>query len=266
MTVQTSSIVFMIVSVSVSILLPIGLFIFFRRKYNAKIIPLCVGVAAFIVFAQILEQFVHLIVLHPDVNGNIALKSQPFLYMLYGCMMAGIFEETARFISFNILKKKYHGIQTALSYGVGHGGIEAVLIGGASMISNIALSFMINSGSIGTITSTLSGSSLSQMNTVIASLVSTEPYMFAVAGIERIFALAIQISLSIIVFYSVYKNIRWLYPVAISLHAIIDIPAALSQTGVITNVFVIEGIVMVLAVATCIIGVLVHRKLKETVF
>ncbi|MDR0538038.1 MAG: YhfC family intramembrane metalloprotease [Tannerellaceae bacterium] len=58
--------------------------------------------------------------------------------------MAGLFEETARFISFKILKKKYNGIGTGLAYGIGHGGIEAVLLAGLSMIVSIVFCIMIN--------------------------------------------------------------------------------------------------------------------------
>ena len=66
--------------------------------------------------------------------------------------MAGIFEETARFVSFKILKKIFTGISTGLSYGIGHGGIESVLLAGFSMIAGLVFGILINTGNIGIIT------------------------------------------------------------------------------------------------------------------
>jgi uncharacterized membrane protein YhfC len=123
MQVSIFSMVFMAISAVVSIGLPIGLFIIFYKKFNAKFLPLILGIFGFIIFTLIFERSIHLIVLN-----KFSLKEKPFLYLLYGVFMAGIFEETARFVSFNILKKKYTGIGTGLSYGIGHGGIEAILI------------------------------------------------------------------------------------------------------------------------------------------
>ena len=228
-----------------------------------NVIPMLVGAAAFILFAMILEGAVHKIVLNPDASGNIALQSKPFLLTLYACLMAGIFEETARFLSFHILKKKYRGFSTALSYGTGHGGIEAMLLAGFAMINSIVFSIMINFGMADTITAPLSGAALTQANEQIAALCTAAPYMFLVSGFERLFAIALQLSLSVIVYYSVTsKGKWWLFPTAIALHALADVPAALMQAGVLSNIWVVEGIIMISAVALSMLAVFTHKHLK----
>lgn len=206
MSVSILSIVCMAISAIISIGVPIGLFLFWRKRFDMKVVPMLVGLAAFVIFAMLLEQMLHMVVLKPDAAGNIALKSNPFLYMLYGCFAAGIFEESARFISFKLLKKKYHGIGTGLSYGIGHGGIEAGLLLGIAMINNIVLAFMINSGTIEAVQSGLQGAAATRLGTQITALTTTQPYMFLVGGAERIFAIAIQISLSVLVWYAVNKK------------------------------------------------------------
>jgi uncharacterized membrane protein YhfC len=71
----------------------------------------------------------------------------------------------------------------------------------------------------------------------------------------------IQISLSIIVFYAVYgKNKKWLFPLAIILHAIIDIPAAAMQIGLLKNVFLVEGLVCLGTILAIIIAKNIHEK------
>jgi uncharacterized membrane protein YhfC len=177
--------------------------------------------------------------------------------------MAGIFEESARFIAFKILKKKYEGIGTALSYGIGHGGIEAILLAGLGMISSIATSIIINTGNIESVTGSLQGEALAAASIQLQTLFVTPPYMFLVGGIERLFAIAVQLSLSVVVFYAVFgKNKTWLYPLAIVLHAIVDIPAVLFQIGGIKNIFVVEGIICVLAVGLVLFAKYLHRKLS----
>lgn len=252
MSVPVLSILFMGISAILSIGAPIGLFVFLRKKYGLKIVPMLAGIAAFILFALVLESIMHQLILRPDANGNIELRNRPVLFMLYGGFAAGIFEETARFISFILLKKKYQGFGTALSYGIGHGGAESILLAGLSMISNIIVSLMINSG----------GTSNLPVNA--AQLATINSSMFLISGAERMMALVIQISLSVLVWYAVAgKGKAWLYPAAIVLHAAIDFPAALYQTGAINNIYLVEGLVLVSTVIVVYIAIRAHRRLKQ---
>jgi uncharacterized membrane protein YhfC len=261
MQVPVLSMVFMVVSALVAIGMPVFLFFFFKKRVSMAVVPVLVGVAAFVVFALVLERAVHMIVLKPSPTGEIALRNKPLLYMLYGCFMAGIFEESARFLMFHLLKKKYNGIGTGLSYGIGHGGGEAIIVAGIAMIANFVLAHMINSGTTAMLPQSMQGAALESITT---KLVDTAPYMFLIGGIERIFAIVIQISLSVIVFYAVFcKGKWWLFPVAIALHAIIDAPAALGQTGALKNVFLIEGLVFAGSIAALAIANYTHKKLKH---
>jgi uncharacterized membrane protein YhfC len=116
-------------------------------------------------------------------------------------------------------------------------------------------------GTIETITGKLQGKILEQTNSQISTLVTTAPYLFLVSGIERIFAMGVQISLSIIVFYAVYgKNKKWLFPLAIILHAIIDIPAAAMQAGLMKNMVLVEGLICLGTISVIIIAKNIHEK------
>jgi uncharacterized membrane protein YhfC len=260
MSVPVLSIVFMAVSAILAIGVPVCLFVVFRKKFNLKVVPMLLGVAGFVVFALVLESIVHRIVI-----GRFVSPSNLVLYIIYGALMAGIFEESARFIAFNILKRKYEGIGTALSYGIGHGGIESILLAGLAMINSIVTSIIFNTGNIETITGKLQGDMLAAANNQIAALATTAPYMFLVSGMERMFALAVHISLSVVVFYAVFgKNKLWLYPLAIVLHMIVDIPAMMFQTGVIKSIFAVEVIVCLLAVCLVLFAKYLHGKLSAT--
>jgi uncharacterized membrane protein YhfC len=261
MHVSMASIMCMGVSALVSIGAPIALFVIFYRKYKAPALPLLFGALAFIVCALILEGSVHRIVF-----ANVNLRENPFMYTLYGTLMAGIFEETGRFISFSALKKlkkNYKGVGAGLSYGIGHGGIEAVALAGAAMINNIVLSVMISSGSAENILADLKGDTLLQASAQITALTTTESYLFLIGGVERLFAMGVQIALSILVFYAVYKKL-WLYPLAILLHALVDIPVALMQVGVIKNIFFVEGLVGISCALLLLLAAYIHKNAMLT--
>jgi uncharacterized membrane protein YhfC len=251
----------MALSAVLSIGLPVCLFIVFRWKYRAPFIPLLAGVAGFTLFALTLERGVHSIVLQS------ALAQNRVFYVVYAVLMAGIFEESARFIAYHLLKKKFSGItvSTALAYGVGHGGIEAILLSGLMMISNIVTSVMINSGGIETVLAGLDSATLEQAIVQLSSLAAIAPSQFLIGGIERVFALGVQIALSVVVFHAVFgtKRRQWLYPLAITIHALIDIPAVLYQVQVL-NLVTTEVLTGLFCVALIVATLAIHRKLSET--
>jgi uncharacterized membrane protein YhfC len=250
--------VFMAVTLLLSLLLPAFLFLFWRKRHNLKLGPALVGAAAFFVFALVLEQALHLIVLKPGADGSVALaQDSPLLFVLYGVFAAGVFEETARLISFILLKRRYGGVGAALSYGIGHGGIEAIGLVGLSMISNLALCLVINSGN------TAALGPLPQVAEAVDTLVNTEPVLFLAGGIERIAAMAVHISLSVLVWLAVSKRKLWLFPAAIVLHALVDLPAMLSKIGVINSIAAVEVIVFVLAAALVAAAVRITRYAKN---
>jgi len=258
MSVPVLSIVFMAVSAILAIGVPVCLFVVFRKKFGLKVVPMLAGIAGFVIFALVLEALVHRIVI-----GRFISPSTPALYVIYAVFMAGLFEETARFIAFNLLRKKYEGIGTALSYGIGHGGIEAILLAGLAMISSIATSIIINTGNIESITGSLKGDALAAANIQLQALFVTAPYIFLISGFERVFTIAVHISLSVVVFYSVFgKNKLWLYPLAILLHAIVDVPAVIFQIGGIKSIFLVEGIVCLFAVCLVFFAKYLHGKLS----
>ena len=110
--VSTASIIGIIVTLIISVGLPIALCIIVWRKTRARISSFFIGAATFIVFALILEQILHVVVLSaaPNLIKNI------WLYALYGGLAAGIFEETGRFLAMKFCMKNNLDKQNAIMY------------------------------------------------------------------------------------------------------------------------------------------------------
>ena len=176
--------------------------------------------------------------------------------------MAGLFEETGRYLAFSFALKKYRAKNVnALMYGAGHGGFEAIVIAGFTMINNIIWSVMINNGSISSMISSLPGDQAVQAQQSVTLLATLPSYQFLLSGVERLLAIALHIALSVIVWFAVKWNGKlYLYPMAILIHFAVDATAAiLSGLGV--NVILIEIVVAVLTAAAALFA---RRLWRET--
>jgi uncharacterized membrane protein YhfC len=100
-----------------------------------------------------------------------------------------------------------------IMYGIGHGGLESVLISGLSLLVTLVVVLRSNAGAI---------LSPAFQQTVAAVGAGDVPTLLA-GGIERIIAIALHIALSVLVFQAVKRpGCVWLYPLAILLHAAVD--------------------------------------------
>ena len=222
-TVSAMSIFCMAITGLISFCIPFALFIYFRKKKHADVLPFFIGMAVMLVFALIVESLVHQLVLNVLPVGK-AIINSIWLYALYGGLMAGLFEETGRFVAFKTLLKKYqYKDVNALMYGAGHGGFEAAALIGMTMISNIVIAIMINSGLTSVLTKTATAETLPQIEAMLDTLKTTAPYTYLIGLIERLLAVFLQLALSVLVWFAAKEKDKWyLYPLAILLHFLID--------------------------------------------
>lgn len=214
-TVPALSIFAMVITLLISFGVPIGLCIYMKVKNHAKLSSFFIGCGIFILFALILEQIFHALV---GLFAKDILTSHIWLYAVYGGLCAGLFEETGRFVAMKYFMKNSLDKQNAIMYGIGHGGVESVLLIGLTYVSNLILAAVINAGQLETL---LAGVDVSVMEG-LSPLWELPSYQFLMAGIERISAIILHIVLSYLVYLAV-KNRKWSYfIIAIAIHALVD--------------------------------------------
>jgi uncharacterized membrane protein YhfC len=245
------------------VILPLCVSIWWIKTHKEKISTILLGALAFFAFALVLEGTIHTVVflLVPSLAKNV------IAYTIYGALMAGLFEETGRYIFFKFVLKKRTNRETAISYGIGHGGFEALYILVMTSIQYIIYAVMINNGQFQTLIDTVaaSGTDTSQLLLLPDAIASITVGAIVLGCFERITAMLFHVAMSIIVFYAVKKSKIALYFLAILLHALLDTPAALFQMGVITNQLVLEGIIFAIAVVAIIGAVkLLYNKDTQT--
>lgn len=246
-------------SLILSSLLPIIVIIILGIKKKIDFKALGIGAAVFVVMVLILEPLAHqfFLVWNPSTS---AFFKQPVAYGIYGGLMAGIFEETGRFLAFMLLLKKSLNLRGGLGYGFGHGGAEAIILGGLTAVGNLVTSLMINSGALDKTISSLNGKAGSAaLIQAKNQLIHMAPGMAAVSGFERVFALLIQLGLTFIVLYAVKNKKYVFFVVAILIHAAIDTPAGFYQKGL-GSIWFVECWALLAAIAS-LIWILKGKKL-----
>ncbi|MCH5274675.1 MAG: YhfC family intramembrane metalloprotease [Lachnospiraceae bacterium] len=258
--VSTASIVGMIFTLLVSFGIPIFLMILVRIKTRARISVFFIGCGFFIVFALILEQILHAIVF--AVAGHI-LPSSIILYGLYGGLAAALFEETGRFIAMKFCMKKCLDKNNALMYGVGHGGVEAILLVGLTYVNNLIYSMMINSGGLQQTMSLLEPSMQETLYMQVQVLWQLPAYQFYLGGVERLLAIVLQICLSVFVYKAVKTGRKKFFAGAFLIHFMVDfLTIETVRLGLPT--WAVELEVLVITVVIAIFTVKLYKADKES--
>lgn len=246
--VGTMTMVFIGLMIVLSVGVPVAALIYFKRKLHISWKPILIGALIFVVFSQILEKALHVYVL--QINPQAAeWLSHPLIYAIYGGLAAGIFEEVGRFIGFRYLLKFYREWKDGIANGIGHGGIEAIFIGGLGALNFVTFTVLINSGSFEQLLQ-IQGDTSSLL--AIKDQLVNNPWTVFLAGWERVFAFVFHLGMSIFVLYAVRskKTIFLLY--AIFIHAAYDFIAVLLTNVWHANLFAVEGYVFIIAVLSVI--------------
>jgi uncharacterized membrane protein YhfC len=202
------------------ILLPIVLAFYVTRKFSLPWKLIFAGGLTFIA-----SQVLHIPVLYglTAMFQSGVLPAIPeawktlFNAILLG-LLAGIFEETARWILFKFVLKGTKTWEEGVVVGTGYGGTEALILGILAFVQVGSMIAMRNAD----LSTRVPPEQLELARQQIAAFWSVPVYTAFLGLIERIFAICLQISLTIMVLYSVvYRKPAWFW-IALFWHAIVD--------------------------------------------
>ena len=242
-------------------ILPVVICIWWLLKKKEKFTTVLIGAATWFVFAVLLEAIPKYLLFNPSTSLGKTIVGNAALYTVIGALMAGIFEETGRIVAFKTLLRKRTNKETGISHGIGHGGFEAMFLLAVTGIQYITYASMINSGAFQTVVDIASaaGADVSSLEAIPASIMAITPMSGVLSVVERAFAILLHIGLSILVFNAVRRSKIGYYFLAVLLHALYDVPAALYQRGVL-NLYIVE---VMLAICSVLFFVIVYRTLYK---
>lgn len=253
--VSTASIIAMFIVLIICFGLPIGLVIYFYKKERIALVAVAVGALVFLV-TQILIRIPILSYLS-TLQWYQQMAANLLIIALFVSLTAGIFEEVGRYFGFKLFLKKHLSWKNGVAFGIGHGGIEAIVLTGLTYINNLVYSVMINTGTFAETIAPQIGPEFA--NYIETQLVELPFYMFLVAGLERAFAIVVHIALSLVVLLAVTKGKTIYLLYAILLHAAVNLPAVIVP-GLGYNILYVELYLLVLAV----IGIIFIKRSRHS--
>ena len=239
------------------------LWIFIKKE---KFTTVLVGAATFLLFALILEKPLQALVISMDHPLSRFLNAHPVCWALVVGLFPGIFEETGRMVAFRTVLKDRKNRETSISYGIGHGGFEVMMVLGLNYVTYIFYALMINAGSFPDIINQVKAQEPDQVDALYTLANQLAHFTISDMGmgfLERAFALLFHIGVSMLVFYACKEKGRFhLYPIAILLHTAMDFIAGLAMVKVIhLPTLVIEGIFGAFGILTfCAAYFLLYRR------
>ena len=277
--VSTASMIAIIITLFITLIAPVIVWIIYGVKNKGKGVwkALALGAAGFVLLQMIIRMpILNIVSLIPGFGTFVA--EYYVVYCLILAITAALFEVVARFGVAKILQKKIN-YEQGVAAGLGHGGIEAILIVGMTYINNLLYAIMINSGTfaqtIEAVAATdTTGTAEAQLLAIQASLVEAPSYLFYLAGYERVLTVIFHTAMSLLVCYLVYKKKAVLgVSIAFVAHFLVDFIAPLinglatpylgSVISEGTAYVIIYSFLTVVAIASFVVIVMIGKKWKK---
>ncbi|MFV0412580.1 MAG: YhfC family glutamic-type intramembrane protease [Oscillospiraceae bacterium] len=217
--------------------IPLGALVVFAAKRQGLVKPFLLGAATLAVF-QLATRLPLLALLQSQAWFAFFSVQHPAVYSLALGLSAALFEEAGRYIVMRLFMGKTTAWRFGVAHGLGHGGIEALLLVGLSYL----VVLFSNPG----------------------VLVLAGPAQIFLAGLERLFTLVIHTGLSVMVLQSLRKKSPWPLVCAILVHTALDAPLGLFTLAGL-GVYAIEAFVGLFALGLLVyIAVVGTLEKKET--
>ena len=236
--------------------MPIVLGIYLARRTGQHWKLFLVGVVLFVA-SQVLHIPFNLVVLNPILEqlgfGDGGLDAGLLVGALLLGLSAGLFEEITRWLGLRYWIKEARSWNSALMYGAGWGGIEAILLG-LVVLWALVQALLYQQGALQGL---IPPEQLELVDTQFAAYWETPLFLNLLGAVERSFALMLHLSLSVMVMrVFTHSNRLWLVA-AIAWHAFVDAVAviAVTQIGAVAT----EGIVAIMG----LISLAIIFRLKE---
>lgn len=202
-----------------TLVLPVVLLIVLAVMKKIRLAPLALGFVSFFVSQMVLR-----IPLLQLLNAAGALKAVAANTVLYavvvGGLSAGLFEETARLGGAAILKGQ-RSYKDMISFGLGHGLCEVMLIAGMTHVNNLLLCAAL-SASEGPLGALLAGVDSATLDLVASQLAAATPGLVALGLLERVSAVLFHLFATSLVFTAVIRRQPLWYFAAVAAHTLFN--------------------------------------------
>ena len=254
------------VAIAFDILYPLVLAIIARRRLNVSWKYFAYGALIFFVF-----QLISRAPLVQVIQGAIAPQLRASSTLLYTwfiilALTAGLFEEVGRYVGYRwLMRREEKTWNKAVMYGLGHGGLESMLLVGGLAILTLINLIVLSSINLNLLP-------VSQRVQVVQQVaaINAQPVWFPLLGAwERLWTIPVQVALSVIVLQVFRRNnIGWLW-LAILAHTVVDgVTVIMNQAlgpGKVSTSLLVELIVAIFGIIALLVIWTLRDQLGATI-
>lgn len=240
--------------------LPVVLGLWLAGRGKARWSTFAAGAATFV-----LSQFAHLpfnqFLLSPLAlrQGWVTALGELTLFgaVLFG-LSAGVFEEVARYVVLRFWKKNVRSWSGGMMLGAGHGGIEAIILGGLTLLAFVQAMAV---RGVSDLSQLVPPEQVAQLQASLESYWGLPWYAALLGAVERALALTLHLSLSLMVL-QVFRTgrHRWL-GLAVLWHALAD--ALIVYLAGVVGPYAAEGALAALTLGSLFVIVYLKRTMVD---
>jgi uncharacterized membrane protein YhfC len=176
-------------------------------------------------------------------------------FLLFSSLTAGLFEETGRWAGYRYLLRKERSLRIGVMFGLGHGGLEAILLAGLPLAGLLVSWVMASRGWL---------PSREALEAVRQQTAALDAWKLLLAALERASAMAAHVGLSLIVLQVWMRGgMGWLV-LAIALHFGVNAVAAILVLVLHLSPLLGELVLVVLALGVLVTGWRLARQTEES--
>lgn len=207
-----------------TLVLPVVLLIVLLALKKVRLAPLALGFVSFFVSQPVLR--IPLLQLLTSAGALDAIAGNTLVYaVVVGGLSAGLFEETARLAGAAILKNN-RAWKDMVSFGLGHGLCEVMLLTGMTHVNNLLLCAAL-SDPAGPLAVLLAGVDSATLELVAGQLAAATPGLVALGLLERVSAVLFHLFATSLVFTAVIRRQPLWYFAAVAAHTFFNALAVL---------------------------------------
>lgn len=223
-------------SAAIALGVPVLLGLVAWRVFRAPAVGWLIGAGTFFV-SQVVLRLPWQIAIGVWLQKSHASPTVMWSWLAVSAFTAGLFEETGRFVAYRWLFKD-RTARGGVMLGLGHGGLESMLLVGLSLVVNVLLYLALANGQS-------FGIPEAQRPLVVEQFNALTPGLALAGGVERLSSMAVHVGLSVLVLQVFRRGSKWWLAFAIAFHTLSNLVgvAAAKTLGVWQG----EGVIAVFA-------------------
>lgn len=190
--------------------LPIALGVFVTRRFKTPWSLWLWGALAFIVSQGIRLPLLYGLTALLQGRDLMSREAAAVFNIVFLSLTAGLFEESARWLGYRFVIRGARRWEQAVTYGAGHGGIEAIIFGG---LAGLTVVNMVVLRTMDLSALPLPAAQQAQTAAAVAAFWAAPWYETVLGAVERVFALTLHVTLSVMVLQCFVRR-NWLWLVA----------------------------------------------------